>query len=258
MENLVKGKLKDGKKILGTFFSMGNPSAMECLGYTGMDFAIIDTEHGPFDTENAMALVRAAESVGLSPFMRIADVSHKEIQRAVDMGVQGLIVPCLRSLEEMKKLVDLAKYPPVGNRGFIKGRGSGFGYQDWACGSVAEYMAASNDRLLVLPQCETRECYEQIDEVLAIDGIDGIFIGPFDLSISLGMPGDFENPAFKAAVARILEACKKAGKYSLIFSTATHQARAYLDQGFDGVAHSIDFTVFTEAYKAAMAEIRRS
>lgn len=256
MEPLAKAKLQDGKKILGTFFSMGNPSAMECLGYTGMDFVIIDTEHGPFYTETAMSLVRAAESVGLSPFMRIADVSHKEIQRAVDMGVQGLIVPCLRSLGDMKKLVDLAKFAPIGNRGFIKGRGSGFGYQNWASGSVAEYMAASNDRLLVLPQCETLECYEDIEQVLAIEGIDGIFIGPFDLSISLGMPGDFENPEFKAAVARILEACKNAGKYSLIFSTAINQAREYLDQGFDGVAHSIDFTVFTEAYKTAMENIR--
>lgn len=257
MENLAKMKLKNGGKLLGTFFSMGNPSAMECLGYTGMDFAIIDTEHGPFDTESAMGLVRAAESVGLSPFMRIADVSHKEIQRAVDMGVQGLIIPCLRSLEDMRKLVDLAKFPPVGNRGFIKGRGSGFGYQPWARVSVAEYMAACNDRLLLLPQCETLECYRQIEQVLAIDGIDGIFIGPFDLSISLGMPGDFDNPEFKAAVAAILKACKKAGKYSLFFTTSVQQARSYLEQGFDGVAHSIDFTVFTEAYKSAVDSIRR-
>ena len=242
MENLAKMKLRKGGKLLGTFFSMGNPSAMECLGYTGMDFAIIDTEHGPFDTESAMGLVRAAESVGLSPFMRIADVSHKEIQRAVDMGVQGLIIPCLRSLEDMRKLVDLAKFPPVGNRGW---------------GTVAEYMAACNDRLLVLPQCETLECYRQIEQVLAIDGIDGIFIGPFDLSISLGMPGDFDNPEFKAAVAAILKACKKAGKYSLIFTTSVQQARSYLEQGFDGVAHSIDFTVFTEAYKSAVDSIRR-
>ena len=256
MDNLVKNKLEKGQKILGTFFSMGNPSAMECLGYTGMDFAIIDTEHGPFDTESAMGLVRAAESVGLSPFVRIADVSHKEIQRAADMGVQGLIVPCLRSLDDMKRLVDLAKFAPVGNRGFIKGRGSGFGYQDWASGSVAEFMAASNDRLLVLPQCETKECYEQIEQVLAIDGIDGVFIGPFDLSISLGMPGDFENPCFKSAVNNILAACKKAGKYALIFSTDTKQARDYLNQGFDGVAHSIDFTVYTQAYKSIVADIR--
>lgn len=256
MDNLAKVRLAEGGKLLGTFFSMGNPSAMECLGYTGMDFVIIDTEHGPFDTESAMGLVRAAESVGISPFMRIADVTHKEIQRAVDMGVQGLIVPCLRSLEEIKKLVELAKYPPVGNRGYIRGRGCGFGFQEWASGSVADYMAASNDRLLVLPQCETKECYEQIEKVLSINGIDGIFIGPFDLSISLGIPGDFENPDFKHAVARILDACKNAGKYSLIFSTTAGQARAYLDQGFDGVAHSIDFTVFTQAYQALVTDIR--
>lgn len=256
MGNLVKEKLEKGQKVIGTFFSMGNPSAMECLGYTGMDFAIIDTEHGPFDTESAMALVRAAEAVGLTPFMRIADVSHQEIQRAVDMGVQALIVPCLRSLDDMRKLVDLAKFAPIGNRGFIKGRGSGFGYRDWASGSVAEYMAASNDRLLVIPQCETAECLDSIEQVVAMDGIDGIFIGPFDLSISLGIPGDFDHPAFKAAVDRILSACKSAGKYCLIFSTSTAKAREYLAQGFDGVAHNTDFTIYTEAFKAIVKDIR--
>lgn len=258
MENLAKGKLAEGEKLLGTFFSMGNPSEMECLGYAGMDFAIIDTEHGPFDTESAMGLVRAAESVGLSPFIRIADVSHKEVQRAVDMGVHGLIAPCLRSLDDMKKLVSLAKFPPLGNRGYIRGRGCGYGYQPWASGSVSDYMAASNDRLLVLPQCETRECYEQIEQVLAIDGIDGIFIGPFDLSISLDMPGDFDNPKFRDSVSRVLEACKKAGKFSFIFSTTVEQAQEYLRQGFDGVAHGLDYVIFTEAYKSELAKIRRA
>lgn len=257
MDNLVKEKLQNGQQVIGTFFSMGNPSAMECLGYTGLDYAIIDTEHGPFDTETAMSLVRAAESVGITPFMRIADVSHREIQRAVDMGVQALIVPCLRSLEDMKKLVDLAKFAPIGNRGFIKGRGSGFGNQPWASGSVAEFMAASNDRLLILPQCETAECWENIEKVVAINGIDGIFIGPFDLSISLGMPGDFENPRFKAAVDRILAACKAVGKYCLIFTTSAEKAHEYLAQGFDGVAHNTDFTVYTEAYSALVADIRK-
>lgn len=256
MGNQVKEKLQKGQKIIGTFFSMGNPSSMECLGYTGMDYAIIDTEHGPFDTESAMALVRAAESVGLTPFMRIADVSHKEIQRAVDMGVQALIVPCLRSMDDMRKLVDLAKFSPIGNRGFIKGRGSGFGYRSWASGSVAEYMAASNEQLLVLPQCETAECLDRIEEVAAMEGIDGIFIGPFDLSISMGLPGDFENPVFLAAVDRILAACKAVGKYCLIFTTSTEKAREYLEQGFDGVAHSTDFTVYTEAFKDLVQDIR--
>ena len=117
-------------------------------------------------------------------------------------------------------------------------------------------MAASNERLLVLPQCETAECLENIEKVVAMDGIDGIFIGPFDLSISLGLPGDFENPVFLAAVDRILAACKAAGKYCLIFTTSTEKAREYLDHGFDGVAHNTDFTVFTEAFRSVVSEIR--
>ena len=89
-----------------------------------------------------------------------------------------------------------------------------------------------------------------------MDGIDGIFIGPFDLSISLGLPGDFENPVFQAAVDRILAACKAVGKYCLIFTTSTEKAREYLDHGFDGVAHNTDFTVFTEAFRSVVSEIR--
>ena len=132
MVNQLKKKLENSEKVFGTFFTAGNMGTMECLGYTGLDFVIIDTEHGPFDTETAMNLIRAAENVNLTPIMRIADVSHKEIQRAVDIGAKGLVVPCLRTLDEIKKMVSLAKFPPVGNRGFIKGRACGFGYQEWA------------------------------------------------------------------------------------------------------------------------------
>lgn len=256
MGNLVKEKLESGKQVLGTFFSSGSASMMECLGYAGLDYAIIDTEHGPFDTESSMEFVRAAELVGMTPFMRISNVTHKEIQRAVDMGVQGLIIPCLRTLDEVKGVVELGKYPPIGNRGFIKGRGSGFGFKDWSCGSVAEYCANSNERVLLLPQCETAEMLDSIEEAVAVNGIDGIFIGPFDLSISLGMPGDFTNPVFTAALERIHNACKAVGKYCFIFSTTNEQARNYFAQGYDGVAHSIDFTMFTEAYSAAVSAIK--
>jgi len=193
MQNNVKNKIQNNEKVIGTFFTMGNMSAMECLGYTGLDYVIIDTEHGPFDTETAMNLVRAAESVNLTPFMRIADVTHKEIQRALDIGVKGLIVPCLRTVDEMKKLVDLSKFAPIGNRGFIKGRGCGFGYQDWATKSLESFMSTSNEDVLVLPQCETVECLESIEEIVNIDGVDGIFIGPFDLSITMGIPGQFKK-----------------------------------------------------------------
>lgn len=125
--NRLRELFQSGKGAVGTFVSMGNESVVECLGYTGLDFVIIDTEHGPFDTETMMQLIRAAERVGLVPVVRIANVNHKEIQRAADCGAQGLIVPCLRDIKDFQKTVALAKYAPIGQRGFIKGRGTGFG-----------------------------------------------------------------------------------------------------------------------------------
>lgn len=255
MENKIKAKIRNKEKVLGTFFTMGNMSAMECLGYTGLDYVIIDTEHGPFDTETAMNLIRTAENVNLTPFMRIADVTHKEIQRALDIGAQGIIVPCLRTIDEMKKLVDLAKFAPVGNRGFIKGRCSGFGYKDWAAKNINSFMATCNEQVLVLPQCETVECLECIEEVVKIDGIDGIFVGPFDLSISMGIPAQFKDKRFIAAIDRILNACKNAGKPVLIYTGNINDAKIYLDDGFDGIAYTIDATVLVEGYREIVKSI---
>ncbi len=256
MENGLKQKIENGEKVVGTFFTMGNMSAMECLGYAGLDYVIIDTEHGPFDTETAMNLIRAAENVHLTPVMRIADVTHKEIQRAADIGARGLIVPCLRTIDEMKKLVDLAKFAPIGNRGFIKGRGCGFGYQEWAK-DIEQFMKVSNEQLLVLPQCETVECLESIEEIVALEGIDGIFIGPFDLSISMGIPAQFSHPDFIAAVDRIIQACKKAGKPVLVFTGGMADAKMYLEKGVSGIAYSIDAAVLVEGYHSIMKDLKK-
>ena len=257
MKNQLKEKINNQGKELGTFFTMGNMSAMECLGYTGLDFVIVDTEHGPFDTETAMNLIRAAENVRLTPLMRIADVSHKEIQRAADIGAKGLIVPCLRTMDEMKSLVNLAKFSPVGNRGFIKGRGCGFGYKEWAK-DIREFMETSNEQLLVLPQCETVECLNIIEDVVEIEGIDGIFIGPFDLSIAMGIPAQFDHPDFTAAIERILRACKKASKLTFIFTGNLADAKKYMEKGFDGIAHTIDSTVLIEGYRTIVENLKES
>lgn len=256
MLNSLRKKFEKGEQAIGTFFCMSNVAVMECLGYTGLDYVIIDTEHGVFDTQPMSDLIKAAEHGGITPLVRIADVTHKEIQRAVDNGAGGLIVPCLRDIEDIRKLVDLAKFAPIGNRGFIKSRGCGFGNEPWAMGTLAEYMANSNEKVLVLPQCETVECLESIEEVVAIDGVDGIFIGPFDLSITMGIPAKFDKPEFKAAVDRILKACKAVGKPCFIFTNNAEESRRYLEAGFDAVANSIDSVIITEAYRSFVNKIR--
>ena len=254
-------KLRDlyaaGKPAVGTFFSAGNASFMECLGYVGLDYVVIDTEHGPFDTMDVQELVRAAEGAGLAPLIRIADVTHKEIQRAADCGAQGIIIPCLRSPEEFKKAVDLAKFAPAGNRGFIKGRGAGFGSADWAQGPMESYFEKSNEKFMVIPQCETAEALERIEEIAAIDGVDGIFIGPFDLSTCLGIPGQFGDPKLLDAEERILKACEAAGKPCYILSLTPEEAVSFIGKGYAGIAHSLDFLIFTQAYKSEIGAIRK-
>ena len=253
-------KLRDlyaaGKPAIGTFFSAGNASFMESLGYSGLDYVIIDTEHGPFDTMDMQELIRAAEAGGLAPVVRIADVTHKEIQRAADCGAQGIIVPCLRNLDDFKKAADLAKYAPAGNRGFIKGRGAGFGYAEWTKGPLEQYYERSNEKLMLIPQCETKEALEQIEEIVAIDGVDGIFIGPFDLSTCLGIPGQFDDPRYLAAKERVRKTCEAAGKPCYILSMTPPEAVSLIAEGYAGVAHSLDFVLFTEAYKKEIAAIR--
>ena len=256
MLNRLKKAIVEKGCAIGTFLGVSTPSIVEIMGYTGLDFVVIDTEHGPYDAMPVGDLIRAADAKGLSPLVRVADVTHKEIQRAADSGAEGIIIPCLSKIDDFKKAVDLCKYAPLGNRGFIKARGSGFGNEPWATGTLEDYMQSSNEKVLLLPQCETGEALADIEAIAAIDGIDGIFIGPFDLSISMGIPGQFDAPVFRQAIDRVLTACKNAGKLCMIFTSSAAEAKACISRGFDAVANNIDSAMFLQVYKKMVKDIR--
>ena len=167
------------------------------------------------------------------------------------MGVQGLIIPDVHSVEDVRRIVRFAKYAPVGQRGFCPSRKDGWGTAPQ--GSVLDTMAHFNAETLVIPQCETAEALADIEAIAATEGVDGIFIGPFDLSISMGMPGDFENPLFKAALERILAACHAAGKPCLIFTGDGAASAARFAQGYDGVAMSLDTMLLISGVRAQIA-----
>lgn len=256
--NRLRTMYEQKQPVVGTFFSGLNTIAMECLGQTGLDWVIIDTEHGPFDTETMGDLVQAAERSGLTPFVRVANADHRDIQKASDAGAQGLIIPCLSEIREFREAVDLAKFPPLGRRGFIYGRGCGFGTKEWAAGkTLPEFFEASNDRLMVVPQCETVGALEHIEEIVRMPGVDGIFVGPFDLSLSMGIPGQFTHPDFLAAIQRIMAACKSADKPCYNFSGSISDTVQRLREGFDGVAYNLDYTVLMTAYRQAVEDIHK-
>lgn len=251
MHNILKEKLAQGKQPLGTFVGTASPAVVECLGCAGLDFVILDNEHSPVEAETTAAMVRAAELRNVTPLARVREISRPAILKLLDVGVQGLIIPDVRGTEDVRRVVDYAKYAPVGRRGFCPSRKDGWG-TDPQCG-VLDTMAHFNQETLVIPQCETAEALSDIATIAAMDGVDGIFIGPFDLSISMGMPGDFENPQFRAALARILSACRAAGKPCLIFAGDGAGAAVRFAQGYDAVAMGLDATLLIAGVKAQIA-----
>lgn len=236
------------KKTVGTFFELGGSSVIECLSRTGIDYVIIDTEHGCFSEESVAEYIRAAENNKLTPYVRISDVRRPYVLRMLDIGARGLIVPNITSVDQVKELVQNAKFPPIGKRGYCPTRTSVWGADDWAQDALS-YMEECNRRCLVIPQCETKEALEHIEEIAALDGVDGIFVGPCDLSIGLGIPLQFDSDILNAAVDRILAACRKYNKLSIMFAGTTGQARAMLEKGFDSVTYSLDASIFITAMK---------
>ena len=256
MENTLKQKLAAGARPIGTFFDTASVSLMECLGRTGLDFAIIDNEHSPIEAETTAALVRASELSGICPLARVREISRPAVLKLLDVGVQGLIVPNVKTLAQVQELVNYAKYYPIGQRGFCPSRKDGWGFD--GLGSVPETMRHFNGETLLFPQCETAESLAIIEDICAVDGVDGIFVGPFDLSISMGMPGQFDAPEFQAAVTRIVAACCAAGKYCMFF-TFTGTADGVIDgfrRGFDAMAYSLDAALFIQSVKRDVEDIR--
>ena len=251
MHNILKEKLAQGKQPLGTFVGTASPAVVECLGCAGLDFVILDNEHSPVEAETTAAMVRAAELRNVTPLARVREISRPAILKLLDVGVQGLIIPDVRGTEDVRRVVDYAKYAPVGRRGFCPSRKDGWG-TDPQCG-VLDTMAHFNQETLVIPQCETAEALSDIETIAAMDGVDGIFIGPFDLSIALGIPGQFDHPDHIAAVEHVRATCEKAGKLCIMFCGGAEQAAGYFAQGFPNVAVGIDVLTLLEGTRQTVA-----
>ena len=256
MNNHLLERLAQGRPTLGTFYELGGIAAAECLGIAGLDFMIVDTEHGPYDVESAVAAIGAAARRGCARLVRGKDVTRPSVLKMLDVGARGLIVPDVRSVEEVRRLVEYAKYYPLGRRGFAPTLASGYGYDPEAA-DVEEYFALCNRQTLLIPQCETLEALEHIEEIAAMDGVDGIFVGPYDLSVALGKPAQMDNPALVAAIDRVLAACKANGKISMIYAGDAAGSARLLRQGFDCVACGMDSILLIQAARQLKADVEK-
>lgn len=249
MKNAILEKFRRGEPSLGIISHLLSAPAIEVLAYTGMDYVLIDLEHSPIGAEHAARLVGVAQGAGLAPLVRVDGIGRSQILKMLDVGAAGLVVPQLETVEQARKLVSYAKFPPLGNRGYCPTRDGG-----WGSGSCYErgmdgYMAEANASTLLIPQCETAGCLEHIEEIAAVEGVDGIFIGPFDLSIALGIPGKFGDPLLTEGIERVRRACAAAGKLCIMYAGSGEAAKRYFDQGFPSVAAGLDIEVLKLAVR---------
>lgn len=241
---------------VGTFTQLTSTVAVEALGRTGLDYVLIDTEHSAVGIEFLSSAITAADAAGIVPLVRINDIARSKVLQPLDYGAQGLIVPAVETVEQVRRLVEYAKFPPVGNRGFCPTRDGGYGYDEVSMQGTDVYFAHANQETLLIPQCETVGCLEHIEEITAMDGVDGIFVGPFDLSIALGRPMAFDCDEMRAALDRILNACHKNNKMAFIFCGDAQAAKARAAQGFDSVTAGLDIMALVDSYRAMVQDIR--
>jgi len=206
--NSVKKALKEGKVQYGCGFQqLRSVEVPKILAAAGFDWTFIDGEHGGFGIETLQDLCHASVAVGLTPIVRVADMQYALVARALDCGAQGVLFPRVESAELLERAVSWTKFPPVGVRGFGLAAAH-LGYERATIPQILEHM---NQNVMVVLQIETTLAVEKRDELLSVPGIDAVLIGPVDLSISLGVPGDFENPKMVEAMEKIRDSCVKHG-----------------------------------------------
>lgn len=206
--NPVKKALAEGRVQLGTGFAqLRSPEVPRILAAAGFDWAFIDTEHGAFDIETVADVCRAATDTGLTPIVRVASMEYDLVARALDNGARGVIFPRVESVELLEQAVSWTKFPPEGVRGF----GLTPTHVNYERATIGEILEHINRETLVVLQIETQKAVDMRDELLSVKGLDAVMVGPVDLSISLGVPGDFQHPTMVDAMEKIRDACIRHG-----------------------------------------------
>ena len=240
-----KRTLFAGKKVAGTMLRIVRNPAVACLAKNaGLDFVMFDCEHSTYSMETLNDAFVIMNAIGLAGLVRVPCGTKDYISRALDAGATGVMVPMVETREMAENLVKFAKYQPVGGRGFT----AGCAHTGFKGGKHADIMRAGNDAVVAIAQIETRLAVDNIDDIASVDGIDVLMIGPNDLSVSLGIPGDMENPVELEAIAKVAASCKKHGKIFGLHAGGGMQAKFASDLTF--VMSSMDTDVLTQGFAA--------
>ena len=239
VNNRLKKIFAEGKTALGTFVVCNAPDLVEILAVAGFDFVVIDNEHGPMGQESSQHLIRAAELRGITPIVRIPDSMEGTILHILDVGAHGIQVPQVNDPETAKAIVSRSKYSPVGRRGVAFARSSDYGLTD-----LGKYFEYENNQVMIVAHCENTTCLENLDAICRIPEIDVIFLGPYDMSQSMGITGQVTHPRIEEAAQKVLETTKKYGKVAGIYAGNGAIAKERAAQGFQYITIAMDILLF--------------
>ncbi len=247
--NHLKAALDRGDSVIGTWAIIPSVVTADVIAASGIDFVVIDAEHGPIGFETAQEMVIACESRGTSPVIRTGGVIEAEILRALDIGAHAIHVPNVTTAEDARRIISFAKYPPVGRRGFSPFTRAG-GY---SADNSARLTSESNDNTLVCIHIEGGDAVDRIDSFLAVEGIDIIFVGLYDLSKSMGLPGQVDHPDVLAKLQECIDAITAAGKIPGTIANTPGQMQTMLDRGIRYLTYSVDCEMLGRSYREAVA-----
>lgn len=249
--NKILQKLGNEEVVLGPFCKLAEPAIYELAGLAGFDFAIIDLEHGPLTYETAQNAIRACELSGVSPVIRVPKNEEEYILRALDIGAHGVEVPEINTKEEAEKLAKACRYYPRGNRGvcrFVRAA-------EYSRMPKAEYFNFANENVAVIAQLEGIEGVNNLDAILEVEGIDVLFIGPYDLSQSMGITGQVDHPDLIAKMISIVKKAEAKGKLIGTFVETPEAAKEWIKRGVKYISYSVDVGLILDKFTSVVQAV---
>jgi 2-keto-3-deoxy-L-rhamnonate aldolase RhmA len=250
LRNTLKEKLESGKPAIGAIVTLPTPEVVEILRSAGFDWLQVEMEHAPLSMRDTQTILQVAESTSIFVAVRVTENQPGLFKQVLDLGTLGVVVPLVGNATDAERAVASCRYPPKGTRGFGPRRASDYNVKG------TEYFRTIESNLSIIPIIETKEAVDNIDEILAVDGIETFLIGPADLSISLGVPLETGSEKFLAAVDKVLRASKKAGKAAGIGTLDPQQARKYIRDGFQLILGGGDIYFLVDRSREVLRQIR--
>ena len=242
-------RLLEGRPLIGALLQIPLPEVAELFAEAGYDWLFVDLEHSPMDARAALNLLTAVDKQ-VPCVVRVPWNDEASIKKALDIGATGIIVPLVNTADDARLAVARCKYPPLGARSVGITRAQRFDLD------FERYMREANDDIAVIVQIEHVEAARNIDSILDVPGVDGVFVGPFDLSGSMGKPGRINDPEVQQAIQTIIRACEKRAIARCIYAHTPAHARTYMEQGYRVIGLCTDYILLARAAAAALKEVR--